>query len=356
MTAKQSRHPGIELARIAAMFMICGLHVLTQGGILDLIKTKGSPLYVYAWCLQILVHSSVNIYALISGYVGLTAKHHYGKLLTLWLQVLFYSLLITGLISLIEPNLLSSDSWLTAFSPIYHNYYWYMTAYFGLYFFVPFLNTAIQNQTKSQAVLFFITTFLVFAVIPFVFDEKVFSLDNGYSMIWLIYLYILGAYIKKYKLEDKVSFRLLGSAVFLSTLITYLFILFKSEFLLHYTSGTILTSSLAIFLIFAKIKRIPERLEVAVTIVGPLSLGVYLSHVHPLIYDHFIPRLAQLFSNVNGITFAVLILAIPTLFFLLGICLDAARDRLFRLFKINALPCLLDKKLHPLDRINSSEL
>ena len=70
LSSMEERNYGIDLLRIVSMMMVVLLHVLGQGGILD----GSDPLTVKsetAWLLEIGAYSAVNIYAMISGYVGM---------------------------------------------------------------------------------------------------------------------------------------------------------------------------------------------------------------------------------------------------------------------------------------------
>ena len=91
---KRERNYGIDALRIIAMFMVVILHVLGKGGVLISLE-KFSLGYEIAWFLEILVFCAVNCYALISGYVMYGSKPKYSSLALLWLQVAFYTVLIT---------------------------------------------------------------------------------------------------------------------------------------------------------------------------------------------------------------------------------------------------------------------
>ena len=79
MTAK-TKHIGVECCGILAMLMICNLHVLGMGGILRKLIVKRSLLY-FCKFLEGFSYSAVNIYILISGYVGLYSQFSYKKCL-----------------------------------------------------------------------------------------------------------------------------------------------------------------------------------------------------------------------------------------------------------------------------------
>jgi surface polysaccharide O-acyltransferase-like enzyme len=74
--------------------MICILHILLQGGILNN-ATIFSTNYEIAWLLELMCISAVNCYALISGYIMYNIKVKYKRIVNLWFQVIFYSVGIT---------------------------------------------------------------------------------------------------------------------------------------------------------------------------------------------------------------------------------------------------------------------
>lgn len=88
----QKRNTGIDLLRVVSMAMVVALHVLGQGGILGA-SAERSANYNIAWFLEIAAYCAVNCYALISGYVGIRAKHKASNIIMLWLQVALYFIL-----------------------------------------------------------------------------------------------------------------------------------------------------------------------------------------------------------------------------------------------------------------------
>ena len=90
------RNYGIDLLRTISMFMILILHILGNGGILKQVI----PLTIYGeliWFIEVCCFCAVNCYGLISGYVGVKAKHKYSNLIYLWIQVFFYLIISAGI-------------------------------------------------------------------------------------------------------------------------------------------------------------------------------------------------------------------------------------------------------------------
>lgn len=133
MDLKRERNWGIDAMRILSMFMIVVSHVLYHGGILENV-TVSSPQYYSAWFFQVFTYCAVNCYALISGFVGIHSKIRYSKLVKLWLQIVFYTLSITGMFTFLFPELISKISLVNAVFPVMRHQYWYMSAYFGMFF------------------------------------------------------------------------------------------------------------------------------------------------------------------------------------------------------------------------------
>ena len=86
------RNIGVELARIIAIYFIINLHILYHGGPLfnSQILTPENNLYVF---FAALFNSGVNIFGMISGFVGYRS-HKFGNLLHLLIQTSFMGLLI----------------------------------------------------------------------------------------------------------------------------------------------------------------------------------------------------------------------------------------------------------------------
>ena len=80
-----------------------------------------------------------------------------------------------------------------------------------MYLLLPFINEGIKNINKStfrNIVIFFVLFFSIYQTIAKIFRKDGFIfLSNGYSIIWLTVLYIIGAYFGKYENnENKVCF------------------------------------------------------------------------------------------------------------------------------------------------------
>ena len=199
----KERNYGVDLLRNLSMFMVVMLHVLGVGGLLA--ATIDTPLkYHLLKVLHIGSMCAVNCYGLISGYVGYRSKFRISSIVTLWLQVFFYSLGLALVFLIAMPGVVSIKDRIKLSFPVIFNRYWYFTSYFALFFTMPLLNAAIENiPKKTFEISFGVLTFLLTVCSQTVIVDNQFGLNSGYSYIWLVILYCIGGYLAKYKIEIK---------------------------------------------------------------------------------------------------------------------------------------------------------
>ncbi len=189
---------GIEILRCVCMFMILILHYFRHGGVLDNIK-YGSILYYYVWSLEGVCYIAVNCYMLISGYLLSTRNFSFNRIFNLYVEILFYCLLLSVITFSIGLQSLSIKNILQCF-PLVSRNNWYVTVYFAISFLMPFFNKFINSVDEYIFQSLILVGLVMFSLIPTVFfwvDQ--FNVNGGYSLLWYIYLYFVGAFIRKYK-------------------------------------------------------------------------------------------------------------------------------------------------------------
>ena len=202
------RNYGIDALRMLSMFMVVVLHILLLSGLLtneQLFSTQ----YEIAWLLEICVYCAVNCYALISGYVGVDSKFRFSNIIVLWLRVVFYTFIITMVFFVFIPNSVTKLSFIKALFPVMSSQYWYFTAYFAMFFFIPLLNAALNQIDRIRLKIILISLIILFSVLQTLFCRDVFSTGLGYTAWWLMILYLIGGYIKKYGFLEKCKSGLL---------------------------------------------------------------------------------------------------------------------------------------------------
>ena len=346
---------GLDLLRMAAMWMVAILHVLGAGGVLN----SAAPLsadYETAWLLETAAFCAVNCYALLSGYVGVKVRFRYANLALLWCQVAFYTILIPILFAVLKPRSVGAKEVIRGFFPAMSNHYWYFTAYFAMFFFIPAFNFLVSRLNRRQMKALAVSLVAVFSVLPTVFQSDVwekfpadvFVLYQGYSPLWLAVLYLLGACARKYELLAKVSWvkALAVYAYGLCVLLTWgekwlvegLRMRFLGEFipggiLVSYTSPTMLLAALALLAAFANLP-IPKWAAKPIAFFAPLSFSVYLIHVHPLVWQYVMWGRFAAFGSYGTVKLAAYVLAAALGIYLLCSLIDCMRAFLFRRLRL----------------------
>ena len=361
---ENERNYGIDLLRIISMFFVVILHCLGQGGILQSVAIN-SIQYKFAWFIEICAYCAVNIFALISGYVSYTDKEKkvkYSNYINIWLQIVFYGLLVTLIFDIINPLLVSTKDYLIVLFPFTNNLYWYFTAYTGLFAIIPFLNNGIRSCSNKTMKKVFIIIITFFSIINIVTNS--FNLNGGYSFVWLVLLYILGASIKKCNIGKNLKNYQCIIAVLCLCFITYLYKIYglkisilnlkiTRNFLVSYTSPTILAIAILYVINFSKLKfnNFSKRI---IKFAAPSAFTIYILNNHRLIWDHIMENLFVNISNQSIIKIFICITGFASLFVIISILLDKIRILLFNKIHIKTLVDKIDNLLNALlDKIEN---
>ena len=167
----KTRNPNIELVRILGMFIIVIHHLLVHGK--ALLKYRK---YYQIQSLFIICMWHVNSFGIISGIVGNTT-HKFSNLFNLWIITIFY-LLLFYIIYNRQYTLLKNNYFITNIFPVIYLKYWYFTAYFGIYPFLPFINSGISilpRIVSKKIVYFMIGIFIIWTS----YNKDVFGMFSG---------------------------------------------------------------------------------------------------------------------------------------------------------------------------------
>ncbi|MBO4323642.1 MAG: acyltransferase family protein, partial [Clostridia bacterium] len=161
---ENTRNYGIDLLRIVSMFMVCLLHVLGNGGVLLTAAPQSVNFYVAEY-VEIAAFCAVDCYALISGYIGIKSKYKVSNIISLWLQVVLYSVAISVSFVVLKPDTYTLETVIKSFFPVTFSRYWYFTAYFGLFLFKPLLDSALNSLSERQIRYSLIIIVLTFSIL-----------------------------------------------------------------------------------------------------------------------------------------------------------------------------------------------
>lgn len=358
MNTEEKRNYGISLLKIYAFFGMLVLHCLGHGGILEHAVINSSQ-YKMSWLLEIITYPAVDIFALISGYIyyqNEKVKKVLSNVFKLWVTIVFYGLLITLLFDVFSKLPIEFNDYLINIFPITNNLYWYFTAYVGLAVLMPVLVKGLENIDDSKAKKLFWIIIIVYSV----FDRLVnrFCLYRGYSVIWLILLFILGALIKKCNIGKNITNIKATILIIVLFIITYLYKIYGPEFMLFdiqinkdlfvdYTSITILFSAILLLIIFARFS-FGDKMSKIINSVSLSAFYVYIINENKIIRDDFIVGLFSKIANDSFIKIFAYVIGFSIAFFILSIIIDKIRLFIFDKLGINKL---ISKSSKIIDRI-----
>ena len=305
---RKERQINYELLRIIAMLMIITLHYLSKGGALSDPKEPFSATGYAAWIIEAFCLVAVNVYVLISGYFGTDTCKADKKLFSIqkpvkiWLRVLFYSATI-GIIAMLT-GIQNFDIYtvFTYIFPTVMEHYWFATSYLLLCLFMPFLNAGLDRLDKKEFKRILLLMFLVFSLAKSCLPMHLPWDKLGYDVLWFVFLYLTGGYLKKYGMERIAGFKALIIYVLCAciTIFSMLFIrkLYLDKGMLGdfinyaYSYNHVFTyfGAIGLFGAFKNVMSgitaencknvIMKKICNVITYISPATFGVYLIHEH----------------------------------------------------------------------------
>lgn len=341
-TPHSERNHGIELLRIFAMLLAAVLHILKKGGVIT--ASEGNlAAYSTVWLLEAAAYCAVNCYALISGYVGYSDRPkplRLARCIELWLQVVFYSVIITTVYCIAGVGSVGVSDFADAFLPVTSKQYWYFTAYIGMFFFIPLLNALVRRLNRRALVslcIMLIAVFSLYDTFASFWKKDPLALVGGHSPLWLGVLYIFGAAMKKLRVPESMSSKKALLIYASAAVFTALFKITGDRLLrfvpgslfVRDTSPTVLLCAAALLVAFAHFKPGRKLTEFAV-LFAPAAFGVYLLHVSPLVFEHVI---GNRFAFIGRLPFPLIpfaVLASAGVILAVGLAADKVRILLFK--------------------------
>ena len=343
---KKQRNCGVDCLRIVAMFAIVLQHCILHSGILqeqNILSVKyGLVDLVIFFCF-----GAVNTYLLISGYININTKYKPSRIMYLWIEVVFYNLVITIISTLILKTRVTSDTILRIFTPLVHHEYWFFTRYTLLFLLMPIINMIAHKMSKKCYRIFLVVIYVLFCfVAPIVkkyTDIDIFILKSGYSTVWFVAMYMTGAYFGLHftpEKRKKIAY-LIGFVVF--SLFLYLDNAFIPAFFKQYKNTEIsctlsvypyispftVPAVVFIFMLFINMK-LKNGIKRFACSVGPLTFGVYLIHDNLIIREYVVSKVPQILARNFENSLVIWIVLCAMLLFSICLLIEFAVQFLFK--------------------------
>lgn len=129
--------------------MVVILHILGYSKIREQGMINNTAVYGGAWLLEICAYCAVNIFSMTTGYLMSSRPFGYKKILPLWAQGFFYSAAGAMILFPIFPQSFGLKTVLNSLFYVSTGSYWYFTAYFCMFLFMPFLNRLTDGLSKN---------------------------------------------------------------------------------------------------------------------------------------------------------------------------------------------------------------
>jgi len=324
LTRNSKRLSNFELLRIFSMFLIV-LHHCTVHGVFNYWSNNDSILNHVNNLICFLLSSGgklgVALFVMLTGYFSCQSKFKLKKWLDVYLQTLFFSILIVLIWFLINRfDAVKAIS--PSIFPLTKNTYWFVTSWLLLLTFTPILNIILGNTSPQVIKNYLIYGALIWSVFP------TFKLEFQYStLLYFMYLYLLGGSLRLgYVIISKRYF--LFVSIFFLIFLAYLFKVFfgtsatislwKNLRYVEMNSVYVLVLSLWIFYVFGKLK-------INFSFINWISssmFGVYLLHDNNLIRPYLWHTLLNMDIAMNSPYFGIWAILISICVFCLCIVLD----------------------------------
>lgn len=204
------RQSNNELFRIVLMLGIIAHHFVVNSGLLGMMSpTLEHGNDVYLWLFGMWGKIGINCFVLITGYFMCSSSFTWKKFIKLVCEIEFYKILIyLGFILAGRENI-SGTRLFQLLSPVTDLTTEFISGYLVMFLLVPFMNVLIQNMSKYQH-LSLIALSLLFFTIWDQFPSVV--IPMGYP-IWFCVIYIIGAYLRKYPIQNNLAHFFLDSPI-----------------------------------------------------------------------------------------------------------------------------------------------
>lgn len=363
---KKERLSNFELMRIISMLMIVMWHLIFHGNLQS--TASGTTRYVIDFLILFgAVH--VNSFILLTGYFQCEKKTSLKKILNLILTVWFYKSSIAIIFYYFTNIKITKLELFKELLPIDMRDYWFVNCYIALYIISPYLNILIEKIKQKDFRNLLIVGFILFSIIPIITGNTTIS-NDGYTIINFIYLYYLGAYLKKFPPEKNYHFKIYSnnkrktiffSTTFILCIISFLSYYFSKELILSKNSLTefigtnyfvnyrsfsnpiIIIQTLTYFLFF-------KSLNIKSKFINKLaknSIDVYLLHENYYIFIviYKILKTTNWYIKYGGIKTLILIIIFSIIVYIICYLISIIKDFIFKIISKTEVIKIISNKI-----------
>lgn len=342
---KKERNSNFELMRIVSILLIILCHIINFGRLYNDSVNPVLKIVFEVLMFGTIIH--VNSFVILSGYFQSKSRFKLSKLIKIIIQVIFYvAVIFFAALKIGWVDQYNIVTIINSFVPSVISNYWFINVYLITYIFSDYINLFINKLTHKEFKIFLILCFVVLSLVPYVTGFKILR-NDGYSFINFIFLYMIGAYLRKYPIKDSYHFKRMsinGYRLFMIGLFVFMFILnylfnnyagqingmsnlfseiasriLNSKF--TYATPFVIIQTIAYFEIFNTFK-FKNRI---INFISSSVIGVYLFHENPIIRDNIYKLLHLTNEYIVGYSDLYLVFVGVVLIFTLGTAFEWIR-------------------------------
>ena len=344
------RQSNFELMRIISMIMIIIRHIFYYG---INIVSAASNIKIFYDFFSAVIAIHVNSFILLSGYFQVESNFRMSKLLKLNNSIIFYKIIIFIIFIILGIASTDTISIVRNFFPFDLENYWFMRIYLIMYILSPFYNIFLKNLSKKNHRILLFVMFFLFSILSTITKQEATlesTINNGYSLISFTFLYFIGAYFRKYPIEDTFFSKKISSKMRQLLFAFLFFILILFNFSIHITSiklleqggflayigdilfkcflnydnPIIILQTICYFMIFYHMK-FSSKL---VNLLSSTAFGIYLIHDNMFLRKYMYDLFKFPFLITSRRIF-VKIFVISILLYLIGFVIEKTRQYIF---------------------------
>lgn len=292
MNQSKIRQSNFELLRIVCMVYIIGIHIMTQTDA-GLLRYDAGINYVFLVFFSYGGRLACNCYVMIGAWFLTESKFKAEKILNLWLEIFFYTTIITLLCLFCNVGNANIVTLVQAFFPVFGRPVWFPAEYICMLLLSPFMNKLLDtNIVACRKILIILGTLIIgcASLFPIEHTTPAFS-----ELVWFCFLYFLVGYWKakprKFCSQGKKCWVLFG-IIYMFLCVAYMILVnmgieqlkqIANYYRNHYE--TLLAFASSVYLFYAmKNTHIPQsRL---INGIGGATFSVYLIHQTPAFYPY----------------------------------------------------------------------
>ena len=287
MGGAKPRRSNLELYRIIVMMLIVAHHYVVNSGLMEVMADDPmSSKSLYLYILGMWGKTGINCFVLITGYFMCRSNITLRKFLKLFLEVMFYNIMIWAIFVATGYESFSIKMMLKDVLPITSIHDGFTSCFLVFYLFIPFLNILVGNLDKKRhqyllALCLFTYTFL--AMIP-----KIHVVFN--YVTWFSVLYLISSYIRLYGVFPSVKNIRWGlltlASVALAMVSTIGFIFLHLKYGIKLIPYRLVSDSNAIFAVIVSVcsfmyfKDLPIKQSKLINTISASTFGVLLIHAN----------------------------------------------------------------------------